>query len=58
VANVLILSLFFTPDGVSTARIMAELAVDLERAGHDVSVITTQPHYNRDAEATPHWWTD
>ena len=50
-SNVLILSLVFPPDGVSTAQIMAELAVDLEKAGHRVSVVTTQPHYNTDESA-------
>jgi colanic acid biosynthesis glycosyl transferase WcaI len=49
--NVLILSLVFAPDGVSTAQIMSELAVDLQALGHRVSVITSQPHYNRDVVA-------
>src|SRR4051812_33812179 len=47
-ANVLIVSLVFAPDGVSTAQIMSELAHDLKNMGHNVFVITTQPHYNRD----------
>jgi colanic acid biosynthesis glycosyl transferase WcaI len=47
-AHVLIYSLVFPPDGVSTAQIMGELAVDLKRLGHTVGVVTTQPHYNRD----------
>src|SRR6266542_47737 len=46
-ARILILSLIFPPDGVSTALIMGELAVDLKAAGHDVTVVTTVPHYNR-----------
>ena len=50
-ARVLLLSLVFAPDGVSTAQLMSEVAVDLHRAGHRVSVVTTQPHYNRDAVA-------
>ena len=50
-ARVLILSLVFPPDGVSTAVILGELSADLKRAGHDVSVITTAPHYNRDEAA-------
>src|SRR5262245_16099537 len=60
-AHVLILSLVFPPDGVSTAQIMGELAADLSHAGHSVSVVTTQPHYNRDDVAlaaqplTPMW---
>lgn len=50
-AIVLIYSLVFPPDGVSTAQLMGELAEDLVAAGHDVSVITTQPHYSRDEVA-------
>lgn len=50
-ARVLVLTLVFPPDGVSTAVIMGELAADLKRGGHDVSVMTTVPHYNADAEA-------
>src|SRR5437867_2958712 len=30
---------------------MGELAVDLARSGHNVAVVTTQPHYNRDERA-------
>lgn len=47
-SNVLILSLFFPPDNVSTAHIMGELASDLLQSGHQVRVITATPHYNRD----------
>jgi colanic acid biosynthesis glycosyl transferase WcaI len=60
-ARVLIYSLVFPPDGVSTGHIMGELAVDLARQGHSVGVVTTQPHYNRDELAraaqplTPQW---
>lgn len=49
--RLLILSLVFTPDGVSTAQLMAELATDLHRRGIDVFVVTTRPHYNRDVVA-------
>ena len=49
-ADVLLLSLVFPPDSVSTAQIMGELAVDLGKRGHRVTVITTIPHYNRDLE--------
>lgn len=51
VADVLILSLVFPPDSVSTAEIMGDLASDLVSLGHRVTVLTTVPHYNRDAEA-------
>ena len=38
----------FPPDGVSTAQIVGDLALDLQSRGHDVTVVTTTPHYNRD----------
>ncbi len=50
-ARILFLSLVFPPDGVSTAQIMGDLAEDLRSRGHTVDVLTTTPHYNRDAEA-------
>lgn len=50
-ARVLILSLIFRPDNVSTAQIMGDLALDLKSRGHDVLVISTVPHFNEDAEA-------
>jgi len=50
-ANVLILSLIFRPDNVSTAQIMGDLALDFKARGHNVYVITTIPHFNKDAEA-------
>jgi colanic acid biosynthesis glycosyl transferase WcaI len=60
-ARVLILSLVFRPDNVSTAQIMGDIALDLKAMGHDVSVITTIPHYNKDPEALAaqplkSWW--
>lgn len=53
-ANILILTLVFPPDSVSTAQIMGELAVDLGRRGHHVTVLSTIPHYNRDLENERH----
>lgn len=50
-ARISILSLVFPPDGVSTAQIMGDLALDLRALGHDVEVMTTTPHYNQDLEA-------
>ena len=47
-SHVLILTLVFPPDGVSTAQIVGDLALDLQSRGHDVTVVTTTPHYNRD----------
>lgn len=60
-SNLLILSLVFPPDSVSTAEIMADLALDLRDDGHTVTVLTTAPHYNPDAAAEarqplrPYW---
>jgi colanic acid biosynthesis glycosyl transferase WcaI len=45
-AKILILSLVFPPDQVSTAQIMGDIAADLKKQGHQVTVITTMPHYN------------
>jgi colanic acid biosynthesis glycosyl transferase WcaI len=50
-AHILVLTLVFPPDGVSTAVILGELSADLKTAGHDVTVVTTVPHYNRDTAA-------
>jgi glycosyltransferase involved in cell wall biosynthesis len=43
---VLLHSLVFSPDGVSTAYIMTDLAIELKLLGHSVTVLTTTPHYN------------
>jgi colanic acid biosynthesis glycosyl transferase WcaI len=50
-ARIAFLSLVFPPDSVSTAQIMGELALELRKLGHEVCVLTTTPHYNRDLEA-------
>ena len=50
-AHILVLTLVFPPDGVSTAIILGELSADLKSSGHDITVITTVPHYNRDTAA-------
>lgn len=50
-SRVLLHSLVFSPDGVSTAYIMTDLAVELRRLGHSVTVLTTTPHYNLDKAA-------
>lgn len=50
-SNVLLLSLVFAPDGVSTALLMSELAQELHEAGHNLTVLTTTPHYNVEPEA-------
>lgn len=61
-ARILVLSLVFAPDGVSTSLIVSELAEDLVLHGHQVTVLTTEPHYNLDPEARAkqllrrRWW--
>lgn len=44
--RVLIHSLIFNPDGVSTAYLFGDIALALQKAGFDVKVLTTTPHYN------------
>jgi colanic acid biosynthesis glycosyl transferase WcaI len=45
-ARVLLHTLVFSPDGVSTAYLMTDLARQLCMLGHKVTVLTTTPHYN------------
>lgn len=45
-ARILIHSLIFKPDGVSTAYLYADLASELKKLGHDIEVLTATPHYN------------
>ena len=47
--KITVLSLVFSPDNVSTAQIWAGIAEDLKSYGHEVRVITTTPHFHRDA---------
>ena len=60
-AHILFISYFFSPDGLSTAVLMSELAQDLQAKGHRVTVLTTTPHYNLEPEAVarqplrPYW---
>jgi colanic acid biosynthesis glycosyl transferase WcaI len=51
VARILIHTLVFSPDSVSTAYLMTDLAHQLRALGHSVSVLTTTPHYNLDPGA-------
>ncbi len=45
--KVLIHSIVFNPDGVSTGYLYGDIATALKNAGHEVVVLTTTPHYNR-----------
>lgn len=44
--KILIHSLIFSPDGVSTAYLYNDIALRFKEEGFDVSVLTTTPHYN------------
>lgn len=44
--TILIHSLIFNPDGVSTAYLYGDIAMSLKKHGFDVKVLTTTPHYN------------
>ena len=44
--KILIHSLVFSPDGVSTAYLYNDIALAFQNAGYDVVVLTTTPHFN------------
>ena len=44
--KILIHSIVFSPDGVSTAYLYNDIALGFKDAGHEVVVLTTTPHYN------------
>jgi len=44
--KILIHSLIFSPDGVSTAYLYNDIALAFKSAGYDVVVLTTTPHFN------------
>lgn len=48
--KILIHSLIFPPDGVSTAYLYGDIALALKKHGFEVEVLTTTPHYNEVAE--------
>ncbi len=45
--RILIHSLVFNPDGVSTAYLYGDIARALKENGFEVTVLTTTPHYNK-----------
>jgi colanic acid biosynthesis glycosyl transferase WcaI len=45
-SKVLLHSLVFSPDNNSTSYLMTELAFELKRLGHSITVLTTTPHNN------------
>lgn len=44
--KILIHSLIFSPDGVSTAYLYNDIVLAFKRAGYDVVVLSTTPHFN------------
>lgn len=44
--RILIHSLTFSPDGVSTAYLYNDIALAFKKAGYDVVVLSTTPHFN------------
>lgn len=44
--KILIHSIVFSPDGVSTAYLYNDIAIGFKNKGYDVVVLTTTPHYN------------
>lgn len=44
--KILIHSLIFSPDGVSTAYLYNDIALRFQKEGYDVVVLSTTPHYN------------
>ena len=49
-ARLLLVSVVYGPDTVSTATIVTRLAHELRDRGHDVAVVTSVPHYNPSAQ--------
>lgn len=56
--HVLVVSLVFPPDSVSTAQIVGDLVADLGGSGVTVTVLTTIPHYNpsEDVSSLRRWF--
>jgi colanic acid biosynthesis glycosyl transferase WcaI len=50
-ARILLHTLVFSPDGVSTSTLLSELMQDFQAKGHCITILTTRPHYNRDPDA-------
>lgn len=44
--RILIYSLVFSPDGVSTAHLYSDLVLGFKKRGYQVTVLTSTPHYN------------
>jgi glycosyltransferase involved in cell wall biosynthesis len=44
-AKILIYTLVFSPDQVSNAYVLMNLARELQKMGHEIKILTTTPHY-------------
>ena len=44
--KILIHSIAFSPDGVSTAYLYNDIALKFKDSGYEVVILTTTPHYN------------
>ena len=57
--RILIHTLIFSPDGVSTAYLYNDIAIRLQQRGYEVVVLTTTPHFNivpEQVEKQPMHW--
>ena len=57
--RVLVHTLIFSPDGVSTAYLYNDIALRLQESGYEVVVLTTTPHFNivpEQVEKQPMHW--
>ncbi|MDQ2800277.1 MAG: glycosyltransferase WbuB, partial [Armatimonadota bacterium] len=43
--RILFLTMYYKPDSAATGLLMAELAEELAEQGHEITVITSMPHY-------------
>src|SRR5205807_7517542 len=50
--RILIVNIYFHPDPTGTGWVITELARDLAAQGHDITVITSVPHYGLPSGAT------
>ncbi|MCL2876478.1 MAG: glycosyltransferase family 4 protein [Betaproteobacteria bacterium] len=51
-SRILIYSLVFPPDQVSNAHVLASIVEELRSLGHEISVLTTTPHYQTLSESS------
>ena len=49
--RILVHSLTFPPDNISTGKLVSEIANGLSLSGHEVVALVSTPQYNPDADA-------